>query len=445
MRAVAAVYLSLAVTIVGAGVACQHSDSDRSQAGSGAGMAKPHAGSAVTASTTTTPKKIEQIPPPVDLKTPPADAVKTASGLVYKKLVTNGDGTAIGRNDSVLINSTTWKQATGETIATNKTRGQPLPFSLATAAPGFTEMMQLLRKGEKAVVWVPPGVPFRAQPSPSADEMVYMIEVVDVTPAPAIPPDVAAPPPKALAFKSGTKYEIVRAGTGTDKARAWDTVTFNYSAWDADGHMFDTTETRKRAMTAPPFRQSAVLEEVLTSVTAGTRVRFWADSEKMAQGGHPLPNMPKGQLCYEVELLQIAKAANDPPPPPSDVAKPPSDAQKTAKGVFFKLLKAGPGGAKPKANDVVKVNYTGWTTDGRMFDSSLLRANPAEFSLMGVIQGWGDGIPTMSVGDKTRFWIPEELAYKGAPNRPQGMLVFDVELLEIKQPPAPQGKPPTVP
>ncbi len=148
------------------------------------------------------------------------------------------------------------------------------------------------------------------------------------------------------------------------------------------------------------------MEEVLTSVVAGTRVRFWVDADKMVQGGHTVPNMPKGQLCYEVELLQIAKSPKDPPPPPPDVAKPPADAQKTAKGVFYKVEKAGPGGPKPKPSDVVKVNYTGWTTDGRMFDSSLLRTQPAEFSLMGVIAGWTDGIPVMSVGDTVRFWIP---------------------------------------
>jgi len=133
----------------------------------------------------------------------------------------------------------------------------------------------------------------------------------------------------------------------------------------------------------------------------------------------------------------------EPPPVPSDVAKPPSDAQKTAKGTFFKVLKSGgKTGPKPKATDTVKVNYTGWTTDGRMFDSSVIRKEPAEFSLQGVVAGWTDGIPQMSVGDKFRFWIPDELAYKGAPGRPQGMLVFDIELLEIKAP-APVGdKPP---
>ncbi len=125
-------------------------------------------------------------------------------------LVTNTDGAAIGRNDSILINSTTWKQASGETMASTKARGQPLPFSLANQPVAFTELMQLLRKGEKAVVWVPPGVPFRAAAQLPVETMVYEIEIVDVTPAPAIPRDLAGPPAKAPAFKSGIKYEIVR-------------------------------------------------------------------------------------------------------------------------------------------------------------------------------------------------------------------------------------------
>jgi peptidylprolyl isomerase len=425
MRAVVAVVLlSL--------VACQR-DADKSVPAPGSGARAQHVGSGGMMAPTPQPRKIEQIPPPMDLKTLPADAVKTPLGIIYKKEITNPGGVVVGRNDSVMINSTTWKQSTGETIASNKNRGQPLPFSLAGAPPGFAEVMQLVKKGEKIILWVPPGVPFRAQPGPGNDTMVYEIEVIDVTPAPPIPPDLAQPPAKALSFKSGVKYEVVRAGTGSEKARAWDTVTFNFSAWDSTGRMFDTTETRKRAATSPPFRQSAVMQEVLTSIVAGTRVRFWVDAEKMQQSGRTVPNMPKGQLCYEIELLQIAKAAADPPPAPADVAKPDADAKKTDKGVFYKVLKAGTGGAHPKPTDVIKLNYTGWTTDGRMFDSSVLRPVPAEFSLMGVIEGWKDAIPQISVGDTARLWVPEELAYKGAPNRPQGMLVFDIELLGIKE------------
>jgi peptidylprolyl isomerase len=187
-------------------------------------------------------------------------------------------------------------------------------------------------------------------------------------------------------------------------------------------------------MSQPPFRLPAIKEEVVTSMTAGERVRFWADAEKVMAGGRQMPGMPKGQVVYEIEVLQIAKATTPPPPVPADVAKPPADARKTEKGTSYKVLKPGKGGPKPKPTDSVRVHYTGWTTDGRMFDSSVIRGEPAEFSLGGVIAGWTDGIPVMSVGDKVRFWIPEELAYKGAPGRPQGMLVFDVELLEIKDP-----------
>jgi len=119
---------------------------------------------------------------------------------------------------------------------------------------------------------------------------------------------------------------------------------------------------------------------------------------------------------------------------PPDVAKPPADAKKTDKGVFYKVLSAGKGGPKPTPKDTVKVHYRGWTTDGKMFDSSELRGEPSTFSLGGVIAGWTDGIQVMTIGDRVRFWIPEELAYKGVAGKPAGMLVFDIELLEIMAP-----------
>ncbi|HLU67934.1 MAG TPA: FKBP-type peptidyl-prolyl cis-trans isomerase, partial [Kofleriaceae bacterium] len=139
---------------------------------------------------------------------------------------------------------------------------------------------------------------------------------------------------------------------------------------------------------------------------------------------------PQGMLVFDVELLEI-KEMPEPPPVPKDVAAPPKSAKKTEKGVFYKVLKKGTGKEKPTATSKVKVHYSGWTTDGNMFDSSVARGKPITFGLDSVIPGWTDGLQTMVVGQKSRFWIPEELAYKGKPGRPQGMLVFDVELLEI--------------
>ena len=128
---------------------------------------------------------------------------------------------------------------------------------------------------------------------------------------------------------------------------------------------------------------------------------------------------------------KTAAETKGPLPAPDDVAKAPADAVVTASGLASKVLQAGTGSEKPAAADKVKVHYTGWTTDGKMFDSSVLRGKSAQFPLNAVIKGWTEGVQLMVEGEKTRFWIPSELAYGNRPGRPQGMLVFDVELLKI--------------
>lgn len=385
----------------------------------------------------------QQVPAPFDLKTPPADAMRRPSGLVYKTITAApADAVAPSRNDTVMIRYTGWRQQTGETFFNNMKEDKPMPLNLAATAKGFTEGLQLVKKGEKAMLWLPPEIGLKNQPQGKPGEtLVYLVEVVDIVPAPPVPPDLAQPPVAAKTTKSGVKFVSLKPGTGKDQPRVFDDVTFNVTAWDAEGRMWDTTEMKKKpAAKVAPFRQAAPMEEILTSMVAGERVRFWSDSTKMQTPAAPQPNMPTGPLVYEVEILQIDKAPGTPPPTPADVAKPPPDARKTEKGVAYRVLAQGKGGPKPKPVDTVKVHYTGWTVDGRMFDSSLVKNEPATFGLQGVIKGWTDGIPLMSVGDKYRFWIPFELAYKDQPSRPQGMLVFEVELLEIKE--TPQGPPP---
>jgi peptidylprolyl isomerase len=117
---------------------------------------------------------------------------------------------------------------------------------------------------------------------------------------------------------------------------------------------------------------------------------------------------------------------------PPDVAAAPADATTTKSGLAYKVLRPGTGIVHPRRRSTVSVHYTGWTTDGLMFDSSVLRGIPAEFSLEAVIAGWTEGVQLMVQGEKTRFWIPSNLAYGNAKGKPQGMLVFDIELLDIK-------------
>ncbi len=109
----------------------------------------------------------------------------------------------------------------------------------------------------------------------------------------------------------------------------------------------------------------------------------------------------------------------------------------TETGMKYEIIKEGTG-ASPKRGDSVTVHYTGWLEDGTKFDSSVDRNQPFTFKLgVGqVIQGWDDGVATMKVGGKTKFFIPPELGYgsrgAGGVIPPNASLIFEVELLSIK-------------
>jgi FKBP-type peptidyl-prolyl cis-trans isomerase len=128
---------------------------------------------------------------------------------------------------------------------------------------------------------------------------------------------------------------------------------------------------------------------------------------------------------------------------PPDVSAVPEDAETTDSGLASRVIKAGSGSESPAAADIVTVHYSGWTTDGELFDSSVRRGQPMSFPLNGVIPGWTEGLQLMVVGETRRFWIPADLAYGENPGggRPGGMLVFDVELIDIEKAPEPPKVP----
>ncbi len=243
-------------------------------------------------------------------------------------------------------------------------------------------------------------------------------------PAPA---DVAAPPADAEKTASGLASKVLQKGTGADKPTADSKVKVHYTGWTTDGKMFDSSVQRGTPATFPLNAVIPGWTEGVQLMTVGEKRRFWIPEELAYKGK---PGRPQGMLVFDVELLDIKKPIAAPP----DVAAPPADAKKEKSGLASKVLQKGTGTVHPKATSEVEVHYTGWTTDGKMFDSSVERGEPTKFQLDMVIPGWTEGVQLMTEGEKRRFWIPEALAYKGQPGAPAGMLVFDVELLKITKP-----------
>lgn len=241
-------------------------------------------------------------------------------------------------------------------------------------------------------------------------------------PLPA-PADVNAAPADAEKTASGLATKVITAGSGQKKPAATDEVAVHYTGWTTDGVMFDSSYARGRASRFILNRVIPGWGETVQMMVVGEKRRAWIPEALAYQGR---ADRPKGMLVFDIELMDFTEM----PVAPPDVAAVPADAVKTRSGLASKVLKAGTGTKKPARFNTVTVHYSGWTTDGKMFDSSVVRGQPSSFPLDQVIAGWTEGMQLMVVGEKRRFWIPENLAYEG--RDPKGMLVFDVELFDIK-------------
>jgi peptidylprolyl isomerase len=249
---------------------------------------------------------------------------------------------------------------------------------------------------------------------------------------PAAPADVAAAPADAKKTASGLASKLLFKGKGGAHPGPHDRVTVQYTGWTTDGKVFDSSVPRGEPKKLSLDSAIKGWTEGLQLMTKGEKRRFWIPANLAYGDGPARPGAPAGALVFDVELIDFV-----PPPPetPADVDGAPKDAKKTASGLSYKILTHGKGKEHPRADSTVEVHYTGWTTDGKLFDSSVVRGQPATFPLDGVIKGWTEGLQLLVVGDKARFWIPGNLAYGDVakrPGAPAGTLVFDVELLGIK-------------
>ena len=198
-----------------------------------------------------------------------------------------------------------------------------------------------------------------------------------------------------------------------------DKVQVNYTGWTTDGKMFDSSVARGQPASFWVNQVIPGWTEGLQLMVVGEKRRMWIPAN-LAYG--------RGRHAGDPGELGAARSTSSSStsrrprslPVPTDVAAAPANATKTASGLAYRMLTPGkdPNAAKPGPTSMVQVNYSGWTTDGKMFDSSITRGQPARFPLNRVIKGWTEGLQLMKVGDKMRFWIPGKLAYED-PDKPK--------------------------
>jgi FKBP-type peptidyl-prolyl cis-trans isomerase len=315
--------------------------------------------------------------------------------------------------------------------AMNEVRSVLVPIVFASGFLALSLGCESKPKEEAPAVEAAPAAPAASAPATAAAAPAATAATAPSADPPelAAPADVAAPPADAKRTASGLASKVLKAGTGKDRPKPTDSVKVHYTGWTRDGKVFDSSLRRNVPVSFAVTQVIPGWTEGLQLMTVGEKRRLWIPA-KLAYGDRPRMGAPSGDLTFDVELIEIVA----PPEAPKDVKKPAPDAKKTASGLAYKVLKKGTGKEHPSADSRVTVHYSGWTPDGKLFDSSVTSGNPLTFPLNGVIKGWTEGVQLMVVGDKTRFWVPSELAYGDKPTRPDapaGPLVFEIELLNI--------------
>lgn len=235
-----------------------------------------------------------------------------------------------------------------------------------------------------------------------------------------------------ITTESGLMYLIIQTGTG-DKPQNGDIVTVHYLGTLEDGTKFDSSYNRNESIEFELGSGRVIKgwDEGIALLNKGAKATFVIPSD-LGYGNRDMGAIPPNStLIFEVELVDFKPGIKI---EPFDITGKAS--VKTESGLEFILVEQGTG-LKAASGYTVSVHYTGYFQDGTIFDSSVKRGQPFEFTVgMGrVIKGWDEGLALMREGDRARLIIPYQLAYGEngyGPIPPKADLIFDIELLKTK-------------
>lgn len=356
----------------------------------------------------------------------------TSSGLEYA-IIQKGNGIQAKAGDKVSLHYT--GKLTNDTVFdSSRSRNQPFDFILGAGQviKGWDEGIALLHVGDKAILKIPAELGYGSKEMgkiPANSTLIFEVELLSIKET-SKPYDVKGL--DTLKTASGLKYFIIEKGKGIKLENGMN-VTLHYSGYFLDGKKFDSSIDRGEPIKIVLGKNQVIIgfEEALMMLSVGDKARAIIPYQ-LAYGDKGRGSIPpKADLIFD---LQIVDAKNVAKVLPFDITG--KVVSTTASGLQYVILKEGTGKqAFSSAN--VTVHYTGYLTNGTVFDSSVEREEPIAFQLgVGqVIKGWDEGIALLKEGSKARFIIPYQLGYGEnamGPIPAKSNLIFDVELLKVE-------------
>ena len=362
----------------------------------------------------------------------------TPSGLKYT-ITELGKGQRVNSGDKVIAHYT-GKLTDGKVFDSSKNRGEPFRFTVGKGEviKGWDEGFALLRVGDKAVLTIPSQLGYGEQGAggviPPNATLTFEVEVLGVEPARAQWPVKS----DTLTTKSGLKYVVIEKTSNPNAAQAMPgkNVKLHYSGFFKNGKLFDSSVDRNYPIELELGSGQVIpgWEEAVGLMKAGDKIKAIIPPNlaygKDGWGNGIIP--PNATLIFDMELLEV-----------KDPIKPwvltNTDTITTESGLKYIVVERNPDTsvARAESGKSVRVHYSGFLLDGRLFDSSKKRNEPISFTLGKgmVIKGWDEGISLMRVGDKLRLIIPPQLGY-GESGRggipPNATMIFDVELVSVQ-------------
>ena len=244
---------------------------------------------------------------PLDVKAPPADAVKLPSG-VAARVMKAGEGTAHpAAGDCVAVHVMTWRRD-GSFVGGTRHFGDPASFCLVNLPSGLSEAIKAMVVGEQRRLWLPASLMFppvedeAAQVKVKAVATTADVELLGVAPAPAPPASLKRPPAEVTKTPSGLSIEWLKHGQGTHQPTDASSVRLAVAGWTLGGRVIESTVGRPALVAV-----SSVMpgwREALWQMVVGDKVRLWIP-EALAHGPKAKSGKASGAVVYEVELQEI--------------------------------------------------------------------------------------------------------------------------------------------